>query len=189
MIKNKKALSNVIATVVLVLLVVVAISIIATFVIDFARQGLDESSECLPYKEYLEFDEQAFKDDVGEEYKFNCGFEDGDDFYSVLSIRAKVLEEEEVNGINAVFIKEGLSKPMNVINGVAKTNEVRMWDESLTELKIPNGGETQTYLFKLGENFEKAEIHVILESGGACEKSDSIKLRECEDNIKSEVLP
>ena len=59
MLKKKKALSDVVATVLIILLTVIAGAIIAQFIVPYVKDSLAESSECLDYNNgYFQFEEK-----------------------------------------------------------------------------------------------------------------------------------
>ena len=51
---KKRGLSEIIATIAIVLLTVGAITLVVAFVVPFVRDNLNSSTECLDYKEYYE---------------------------------------------------------------------------------------------------------------------------------------
>lgn len=55
--KSKRGLSEVVATMLTVLITIAAISFIASLVIPFVRNGLSSSTECFPAKDYFKFDD------------------------------------------------------------------------------------------------------------------------------------
>jgi flagellin-like protein len=55
MVIGKKALSPIIAIVLLILITIAAGAIIAGFVVPFVNTGLDESTRCLDFKDYYSF--------------------------------------------------------------------------------------------------------------------------------------
>ena len=67
---EKKGLSDVISTVLIIMLTVVSIGILAGFVVPFVANSLNQGSECLGYNNYFKF--QEFLEYKGNKGYFNC---------------------------------------------------------------------------------------------------------------------
>ena len=55
---NKKGLAPVVATLLIVLLTIVSVTILAAFIIPFVRDNLAESTSCLDYRDHFKFQEK-----------------------------------------------------------------------------------------------------------------------------------
>lgn len=177
MLNEKKGLSSVVVTISLVLLSIVAVAVIAGFIIPLVRDNLDEGTECFDYRAYFSFEE---------EFGFNCYREEfGTKLYGV-SVRAQTAGsevEEKVKGFKLVFLKEGESVPVSVVDD---SGEIRMLNTS-KPVEIPKSGEVRTYVYESTETFDAVEIFPFLESGRVCDRSDSTNVRSvCESSLDIE---
>ena len=164
---KKRGLSDVIATVSLILLAVAAIGIISSFIIPFVRNNLEESSSCLDYRDYFTFDDG---------FGYNC-YRDG--LYAV-SIRAGGSKEADVKGIKLVFTDAtGESRSVSIEENSAdfgrNEGKIRRVNVSLP-IDVPKGGEVRTYIYNSSSTFDVVDIFPFLESEKICDKTDSIKI-------------
>jgi FlaG/FlaF family flagellin (archaellin) len=200
MIKNR-GMSSVVATVSLLLVTVVAVTLLAQFVIPFVRDNLAESSECLNYREYLQF-EESFSDDNGE-YYYNCyqipigGITNN---YHGFSVRVKEKlngTSDNIAGFKVVFVKEGGNtesveiKPGSTNKGAAGN----AWILGSTDNKLflPANGGVKTYVYNPTgvsgtEHYREMEIYPVLKNGRICDVNDKIKLVSCEDGLSGKTL-
>jgi len=186
---KKRGISPVIATVFIVMMTVAAASIIYAIVIPFVKNNLVKSSECVPYSDYYKFDTS---------FGFNCYQRkpSGDIIYGV-SVKANTANNlpENVAGFALRFMtKEGIAKRVNVKEGGnASTEGGKVWllNESANPkginpiLQIPKRGEIKPYAYNSTESgiFGSVEIYPILKSERICEKTDSVNIVECAENI------
>ncbi len=180
MIKEKRGLSQVVATVLLILITVAAAVIIAGFIIPWIRGGLN-STECFNYKDYFTFEN---------DYGYNCyrGYTDLDSTY-LISITAKSgLNEtqENVVGFGLALIKQGDSTVLTVNGGdspatmgIFMNSDIEAGIEG--DLALPKSGEVRTYYYNNSNTFESARVYPILKSGRKCEPSDTVAITECEN--------
>jgi len=164
---ERRGLSAVIATVLILLLTVVAISILAVFVIPFVRNNLDGSTACFDTFGDLGFDESAY----------NCFNEtvspDGRTGFSVK------IDNEKIIGFKVGLGASGSSNVFSVLNGTeGDNNQIRMLGAQFGQnIEIPMSGGVRTYIAK--GIFDDIEIFPILDDGTTCDKADSIKIRQC----------
>ncbi len=184
---NKRGLSPVIATVLLVVLTITAVVIVSQFIIPFVRDKPAESTECIPYQEYFTFEEK-FVTSQGEK-QYNCYDNNG---LHGISVRANTINKQkaiEVVGFDSIFIREDSSLTANARQDApAGRNEggLRMLKVSTGNIKIPKEGEVQTYVFNAtkGEVYKEVEIHPVLSNGRTCPTSDSITLIPCQVSLE-----
>lgn len=177
--KNKKAVTPVVATILLIMLTVVAAGIIAKFVIPLVTNNLGESSECLPYQEYFYFEE---------EFGYNCYTtiknESGTTISRMygVSIGANTIKEhaeEDILGFRLVFARPGESEVIvvhNMIDASREEGNISMLDSTIQKIIIPKGGEVKTYVYNSTNNFERIEIYSTLKSGKSCDRADMINI-------------
>jgi len=164
---EKRGLSTIVATVMIIALAVAAAGIIAKFAIPFVREGLSKSTECVDFQEYYKFDENL---------GFNC-VEPDDDL--IISVSAQNLDKggEEIKGFDLILFGDGFSKVTNVREGEMADH---LSGYSREEIELPGPGETRSYNYTEREFYNFAELFPVLKSGKICERrSDRIALRRC----------
>src|SRR3989344_4873581 len=135
--QKKKGLSAVIATVGLLLMTIVAVTILIAFIVPFVRNNLDESTACLDYGEYFFFNEK---------FNFNCYEIGGTQKVYYLSVGAKTVENstgKEVEGFKLVFYSNDMSSTKDVTTGdspVTFNGGIYMLNNETETIKIPNPG-------------------------------------------------
>ncbi len=175
--QNKKGVSDVVASVLMIMLVIVAIGIIYSFVVPFVKNSLQKSTECLSYKESYLFDES---------FPFNC-YSSIESTYK-FSVKANLDDSlaENVGGLKLVLVDQnGLTKILEIKDGgVSSKSENGIWvmGDETNNLRVPKRGGTITYGFTapVGSKFVSAEVYPFLKSDRICADSkESINLREC----------
>lgn len=165
---NKRGVSSVVATVLLILLTVVAVGVIAQFLVPYVRNTLDDSSACIDYQDYVSFNKQL---------NFNCY---GDSKYS-FSIQVANKPELYSNLEGFVIGLEGdnVSKPLRIVSG---SNEISMLDSN--EVAIPKSGETRTYSYVSDYIYNHAKIYSLIKNSRGSERlcempDDEIEIKRC----------
>ena len=172
---NKRGVSPVVATVLLILITIAGISIIAGVLIPFISNSLETSTACIEYRNYYTF---------SSEFSFNCYKE-----YSTpaqighaLTLRAGSDSEvgEGIKGFEIIFLKEGSSKKVTILNGSNVLSNVQMLGGG-GKFEVPHPGEIRTYIINDSLLYSGVEVYPILESEKVCDLSDSIILHLCPD--------
>jgi hypothetical protein len=180
--KNKRGISQVVATVLIIMLTVVAVSIIAGFVVPFVRNSLYGATECMPYKEFYTFDES---------FGLNCYQMNGESVIYAFSIKTSAKSELANNSdeFRIVLISEsGETKPLRIgINQSASKGAGGIWilNSTSQNLRVPKPGGIITYGHQepSTSRFESAEVYPVLKSGKICgDEKDSIALKSCENS-------
>ncbi len=167
---NKKGLSQIIATVLLILLTVSAAVFIANFLVPWYRGQLD-STECFTYRDYFSFED---------EFGYNCYKKNTPNNY-LISVTAKTeLNETQQNvvGFGLALLSGGESIVLTVMDNTLPSG-IFMNSNLSANLTIPKSGEVRTYYHNNSMVFESAKIYPILKSGRKCEASNTIKLAQC----------
>ena len=165
---NNKGLSTVVATVLILLLTVMAITVLAGFVIPFVKNQLQKSTECL---------------NVQERFSFEVG--DGKNCFNstqglLLSVKAKGDSDpnNEIAGFDIILKGLNSGKAVGVRTGKTFLN-MTMADGTST-LMAPNTGEFYSYKYQDGNIYSSAELKTVLMSGKTCElSSDKIDIKGC----------
>ena len=139
-VKNKKGVSEVIGTVLIILIVIAAIAIITPIIINFVRQGLTKGTSCFAMVGKISVDSQGYA----------CSNE-------TATYVTVALGDADISEIKVAIYKAGSSEPFILKKGNA-TN-VKMLNNS-TNLELPPKGGSRTYVFTCNEckNAERASI-------------------------------
>lgn len=153
-IRRKKGISEVIVTVLLILLSVAAVSILAIFLLPFVRNNLEKSGSCVDVLNKITISQDS-----------SCYFATN------TTIRVQ-FHDINVSGFYIVLENESSSKNYQLRSGetyqfLLSGNPVKMPD--------PNGGE-RGYLFNVSAR--EASVGAITKTG-LCDVSDSIQLNPC----------
>ncbi len=174
---KKRGLSPIIATVLIILITVAAVAIIANFIVPFVRNSLEDSTSCLNFRNYFAFEEKF--EFQGQEFKYNCF--NGEEYGIAVKGEAigNVGKTLDVEGFDLLFYRnDGTTRKVELRQGDS-IEDVRMLDIDSEEIKIPNKGGLETYVYSNNEDFVKIEIYPVVEEGKICEKSDEITIRAC----------
>jgi flagellin-like protein len=175
---QKKGVSPVIATVMLILLTIAAVGIIAGFLIPFVKNSLTDSTTCFSYRDYFKFEQ---------EFGYNCYApgSNGTNYLHAVSVRAgsDSSKGEDIKGFELVFMKAGSSTKKSIVKEQLVNLEsggIRMLDKTKTTLATPQSGEMRTYVLNAGEDIYKGvEVYPVLQTGKVCDMSDKIELTAC----------
>ena len=160
---NKKALSQVVAVVLIVLITLVAAGIVVSFVVPFAKENLGRGGECF----------EALDNIIFEPTEFNCVALQRTGF----SVR---IESDNIVGFKVGLFSSGNSLAREIKNG-ASYNNIRMLNGNFNSaLEVPKKGEVRTYV-AIGA-FDRAELAPILQSEEICNLAEDIKIKDCINN-------
>lgn len=185
MIKEKKGMSPVVATVLLVLLTISAVAIISNFLIPFTDKSL-EGTECLNYKDYFTFDLS---------FDYNC-YDAANKRY-IFTIRASPdnssSDKIEGFGLRLVDLGSGSATNVKAFRGVVEASQenidfggIKMFNPDVGSGKIiipSSGGRYSVLSYSYSSENDKytnVEVYPILKGEKICEKSDSIEIVNCE---------
>jgi len=181
MIGEKRGLSTIVATVLLIFLTISAIVIITNFIVPFVEDSLDETS-CVEFRGYFAFDESfdlnCYKNDLD-------ATDDEREYKISVAASSDNSNADKVIGFDLRFLREGSAV---VVKGRLedKNAKLSMFDKTIMGFKIPvSGGEYSvlSYVYSAfdenSEKFGQVKIYPILKGGRICEESDSIQLAEC----------
>ncbi len=168
MIFKKRGLSPVIATVLLLVITVVAAGLIATFVVPFVKDSLSGSRECFDVLGDLSFSETPY----------NCFYFDQAGLVNRTGFSVKV-EGKDIAGFKVVLQSGGNSDGFEIING-ATLSSIRMLGGTYGGvLAVPQGGGIRTYVADRG--YDRLEIYPIVAGDKKCDLADDINLLFCND--------
>ena len=167
--KSKRAQSEIMGTVILILIVVSVSIILFTFAIPFVKEKL-ASTDCFDVinqvsitdGKYTCFDDKNTADDTDDEVNVQVHFGELND------------------SLSGFFIELGGATSKTIEIKAENVDNVRMYDADYTqELELPGKNEERTYVI-LNEEPEYLRIYARLTTGKICDVSDSVdKLNEC----------
>jgi len=189
---NKKGVSTIVAAVLLILLTISAVVLLLSFIKPFVENNLKRSTECLPYKEYFQFEER-FVNNSGS-YNYNCyksPVSPDTNYLTGIMVKAGTnLSGEEMKNLKGfvlVFKKDSASESIQVTDGrtvSSSSGGIRILGDpaTVTAITINKPGEMITYVYDSSNQYKDVEIYPLLKSDRICdEKSDSIKIKVCSD--------
>jgi len=163
---NTRGVSPVIATVLIILVTILAAGILAPFVINFTEKNLDESGSCFDILGELAFAET----------KFNCNYGGHTGF----SVQVK---SDAITSFKVSLTATGASDVIEIVNGTNPTGspDVRMLQDffATSTLLMPQKGGTRTYVAQGA--YDSAEVSAVLADGQVCGTSDTIIFNPCSD--------
>ncbi len=177
--KNKKAVSPVISTILLIVIAIAAVGILAAFIIPFVNPG--EDSDCFKAIDQVDIDTTS---------KYTCWYhEDPDgtagtgDEYIVLNISVK--RGSEPLGIERFVIAvygDGTSETFDLGNGANEANAAMINRPYNTPLEIPARRELRTYRLKTSvftTEITSAEISPVVQGNNFCNAVDRKNIEIC----------
>lgn len=167
---TKRGVSPIIATVLLVILTLVAVGILAAFVIPFVNDSFKNSKECFDVLDKVKFD----GDSLYNCYAYNdTGRTVGRTGFSVR------MDTDQALAFKVTFTASGRGDTKTVENGTA-LDTIRMLDKDFnTALEVPFKGGVRTYV--ANGAYERIELAPVLKSGDVCDTRASITVAECAD--------
>lgn len=179
--KNKRGMSPVIATVLLVILTIVAVAIVTQIFLPFTKDSLSKSKSCFTYREYFVFDDS---------FKYNCYNSDG--VYLTVKARGDKASANNIGGFDLVLLENGVSKKISVRTGDQNqcgAGGIKSMDDlnCTSKIRLPAGGEVVSYKYNYvptrGINSARIYPYVIDEEskeGKICEDpSNTVKIGVC----------
>ena len=174
--KNKKAVSPVITTILLILIAIAAVGILAAFIIPFINP--DDESDCFRAINQVEIDTTS---------KYTCWYSETDpatsDTYLVLNISIK--RASEPLGIERFVIAvygEGTSQTFDIGNNGNNESIAMINQPYNTPLEIPRTREMRTYRIKTSaftSEITSAEISPVVEGNNFCNAVDRKNIEIC----------
>src|SRR3989344_2913423 len=182
---NKRGLSGVVETVLLVLLTVVAIGVIAAFVVPLVQNNLDSAGSCLDV-----FDQVILNE------AYTClNSESADLDETTVDLEDYILNEDvlvsikvgkiEVDGFLVALSREGETKTFEIkkedlaaMDGADGVSMYRKRLNSNDPIEIPTKNEGKTYRIRGFANVERVQIAPIV-NGEPCSVTDSSSIDQC----------
>ena len=174
----RKGVSPVIATVLLVVLTLVAVGILAAFLIPFVNDSFKDSKECFDVLGKVKFDMDS---------PYNCrvnGATGGTASATGFSVR---MDTDQVFALKAVFTKSGRGNTYDIENGTV-TEGIRMLNGAVGgNLEVPFKGGVRTYV--ANDWYDRVEISAVLKSGAVCDMREKLTVNDCVDpTVANELI-
>lgn len=165
-----------VATSLIIAITVFAAAVVGTFVVPWVQRNLQSSTECTNYDDYFRFDESLGPLCYQPEKKH----------YLVVGAKNDKQLATNIVGFALTLQKIGLpeggggqSKSIVVKKDGGEVAGMSMYNGA-TKILVPAAGESLTYLYNDGVQYDNAEIRAVVGNGRVCDKrSDTIKLRAC----------
>ena len=156
-----RGLSAIVATVLILMLTILAGSLIAGFIVPFIRDGLSKSTSCVNYQTYFTFD-----DSLG----FNC-YRGANYFVSIKADTDRALQEG-ISGFDLVFAgKEGSAQRVSARSVV---NPVLQLVNGSSYTHFPGAGDSVTYIYDSGLALREVRLYTVLADGTVCKQQTGI---------------
>jgi len=167
---NKKAISPIIATILLILLSVAAVLLIANIIVPFVRNTLDENKMCFDASDQIKIDTES---------DYTCYLENAEGDFVVNVTIQRGTKEIEIDGFLIGVSGEAIGKSYEVKAG--ESTDVEMLDGS-TNLELPGKGGSRTYSITIPKT-EIPDIGSILiapiVNDKTCKESDEAGINLC----------
>jgi len=160
MIKNKKAISAVVTTTLLILISVMAIGLIAGVIIPLIRNSLDDSANCFALRESVKV--------------IDLGYTCAGLLKTDITIQ-RAMNDLEIRGIMVGITAEASSRTYELF-GEQTMDGVTMYNGD-EEIRIPSKGGAETYSFEFGGG-KKVTLGVMTGNSKICEL-DSFNIVPC----------
>ncbi len=171
---KKKGMSEVVSSLLLILLTIASITIIVGVIVPFVKNNLGKT-DCFKTRDYFKFDES---------FGFNCWDELNNRYLITVKANGDNSNAEKINGFNLRFLSEGdINNVVLEIKDGETLSGFNMIDTDIGggNLIIPfSGGKYSvlTYNYTSSVIYKKVEIYPLI-GKKVCDISDSINLVKC----------
>ncbi len=179
MMQEKRGMSSIVATSLVITITILAGAILGTFIVPFVQKNLERSTECTDYESYFSFEAELL-DPICHQTSNNN--------YVVVSAKNDKALEKGIQGFQLLFVK--VADPSSP-GGKAVSVAMRQSGASVPQLtmlgasgknpaRAPKAGEILTYVYNDGASYNRVDIAAIVGNGRVCERrSDTIKIVAC----------
>jgi len=176
MIKSKKGVSPLIATILLILISIIAIASIFAFVVPFVKDMLEESKECFNIPEQISIiDSSVYTCFNNDKSKIGVSVKRSSEEVEIGGFKISVKGKDASNTDTAVIVE--------IKQGEFPT-DAYMLDGSQPPV-LPGRGEEKTYVITLNDvTPEKVVIAPISAKGELCNVADEVEIPLCSQSVK-----
>ncbi|MGV8142613.1 MAG: archaellin/type IV pilin N-terminal domain-containing protein [Candidatus Pacearchaeota archaeon] len=170
---NKRGVSPVVATVLLLVLTVGLAAVIFSFVIPFVNDQLGNSKACLKVLDGVEFADSKFN-------CYNSSLTSGTGFETGFSFKVK---KPEVLGVRVSFIDDNGNSEVKDFPYTVDDSRFKAVGASYGPAldNFPASGGQRTYI--INNKYSKAEIAPMTETGDVCAVSDVVEFSPCNSDV------
>lgn len=175
---EKKGMSSIVATSLVITITILAGAIIGTFIVPFVQKNLERSTECTDYETYFSLDSEVLGP---------ICYNTGNKNYVIVGADNDKAIEKGIQGFQLLFIK--VASPGSTTGGKAVSVLVKQSGSNDAKLtlagepsaaRVPKAGEILAYIYNDGTKYDRVEISAIVGNGRVCErKSDTAKIVSC----------
>ena len=160
---RKRGLSTVIATLLIVMLTIFSAVIIAGLIIPMIKDNMAKSKGCYDVRDSFIIDMET---------GLTCYNDDS------TSVMVKMVKQSSIKGFIFMLSSSSENKRYEVIDGSVVTDEVKMYNISKTEIRIPKEqGEAETYIFDV--KADNVKLALVLQDNNVCEGMEE-KIAGCQ---------
>ncbi len=158
MARNKKGVSDIIITVSMILISIIAVGVISAFVIPMIKSQLAKSSACMALREHYK---------VRTDISATCYTLNGE---VKLSIQRGSEKEDALGFLVTIFSNTGDASAYRVLNDTAEYSAIP---------GVPAKGGARVYNFSIIGNVERVTIATILPNEETCDPIDYSGIKKC----------
>ena len=160
LLKSKRSQTQIISTVLLIMIVIATTVILVNFSVPFVKKQL-AGTGCFDI---------VGKFSISNNLKYNCY----DTNANEMRVQVRIGDSEEINGFLIELASEASSKSIQIKNQTILEN-VRMYDNTYNaSLELPKKNEERTYVIK-NQVVESVKIYPILKDGNSCDTPDFLE--------------
>lgn len=174
--RNKRGLSAVVSTILLVLLAITSVVLIAGILLPYIRGQLDKGKSC-----YDTLNKLNIKGSIG---NVKTCYNENENWVQIVVSR-DASDKSGLKGFAFSLSYNGDSQRFDIIDKSSENTDVAMYKADPAEIDfagekiIPEPGTEKTYVVKSDEAARGVQIAPILENGELCKESDIIEVTEC----------
>ena len=179
--KQKKGMSSIVATSLVITITILAGAILGSFIVPFVQKNLERSTECNDFENYFSLETELLGPICYQTVSNNN--------YIVIGAKNDKTLELGVNGLNLLLIQvsnpgnpAGKAVSINVKQGGASDQKLQLLGagNQLSAALPPKSGEILTYVYNDGQKYDRVDIAAIVGNGKVCERrSDRVKIAPC----------
>lgn len=177
---EKKGVSTVVATVLILLITISAFAILSQFLIPYVKSALADAGDCKDYEHYFSIQETI--DDENGVFNYNC-YDNSKNNLTGISIRGKAELKDKLGnlkGFQVVLKNDSTSTSFRVIDGEI-TPQVWVAGDypPVRPLKIPQPNDIITYVYNGTQYYNNVEVYAIVKTGKVCNIASKISIDRC----------
>jgi hypothetical protein len=164
---EKKALSEIVSNIAIILLTMALVAALSPFIINFVKHGLNDSSACLGLEESVKYDDS---------FGYNCIDKNNSQIKVTLRTISDNSTYSRIKKVEINLVKaNGEAKVL-----IVPSSNVTMLSSSGTiSSSIPPIGNARTYIITDSTAYVLTEVYPIIDNNKLCTKTDTRSLEAC----------